>query len=787
MQLKINKVLIIFAALLAVTGAALAQPESKSFIIAGISVDGNKFSDAQTIIALSGLRVGEQVTLPQDNKFQIAIKNLWLRKQFSHIEIVVEKVTPLGVFLQISVKEFPRLESIEIQNNDELSEKEIKESLGLMRGDILSKYEVYRSVKRLKRSYDDEGLMFADIETEIFPADSNNYSRVSYWIEEGDEFKVKSINFEGNNSFDDEELADALEETEVKDWWEFWKSGDFDRNKYDEDLKLIKGFYQSNGYIDAQVLSDSIIYNEEDKTVSININVFEGNRFYIRNIEFTGNTVYPSYRLINRLGFNTGDLYNKERFQMNLTGNENQSDALSLYLDNGYLRAMMDIDERRAEGDSIDIIIRVTEGSQFRVRKVEIVGNTKTKDKVIRRELYTRPGDYFNRSAVIRSVRALGVLQYFNPEALRPDVQLVDNTQVDLVYAVEERSTDTFNASIGYAGSFGFTGAIGFTFNNFSITEPIKGGSGQIFNFNWEFGQLSRFNNISFGFTEPWLFDEPNTVGVNIFDSRINYNFNLRRRGLIVNFGRRFHWPDDYFRGDWSLRLQENDVGETSAYSYYYRPGKNTEITLSQSFSRSSLNHLFFPTVGSRLSYTTTFAMGVLGLGTTDYFKNQVKYEMYHPLLTVDGNDKLVLYLSTNWGYITGFESDSSISPIELYYMGGNGLSGFSVTPLKGYDDRVVGPSAGGRVMAKHAVELRYALSLDPMPIYVYGFGEAGNVWHNLSMTEPFDLKRSAGIGLQIMIQQIGLIGFSYGYGFDPVGSSTSDSGWKFLFHLGNQ
>ncbi len=765
--------------------ALLAQPGAESFVIAGITVEGNRFADAETIISLSGLRVGNQLALPADNKLQTALRNLWKRKQFSDVDIIVDRVTPAGVFLIIKLKEFDRLNEIEVRNNEEVDTEDITKAIGKVKGDIISKYDLYLFRRDIKKLYADEGLAFAKVEVELEPTDTVQYSNLIIYVEEGIEFYVNSINIEGNKFFDDDDLISEFDETKTKSWWQIWKSSKFDLNDYKNDIELLKKFYQNNGFVDVDIISDSVQYNEEKETVDITINLVEGSKLFIRNIRFEGNTVYKEKALLRRLEFKPGDPYDLETFEMNLRGNQEQTDALSLYANSGYLAAQFEKDEKRIGTDSVDIIINVYENDRFKIRRVDVTGNTKTKDKVIRRELYTRPGDYFDRSAVIRSIRALGVMNYFNPEALQPQVNPVDNTSVDVVYKVEERSTDTFNASIGFAGSFGLTGAVGFTFNNFSLSEPLQGGGGQIFNFNWEFGQFNRLQTFSIGFTEPWLMNEPTTIGFNLFDSRINFNYELRRTGLSVNLGRRFKWPDDYFRADWSLRYQENDVGTSGGT--FFRPGINQEVTIGQTISRISLNSMFFPTVGSRFSYSTNFAMGAIGLGTTDFFKNELNFEIYNPLLKVDGMDRLVLYLSSKMGYIAGFESDTAISPIELYFMGGNGLGGFGVIPFRGYPDRSIGPRNGGKVMSRYIAELRFSLSQGQMPIFLYGFAEAGNVWENIKNTDPFQLKRSAGIGIQMLLNPIGIIGFSYGYGFDALGTAKEPTGWQFLFHLGQQ
>lgn len=789
MLLKIqNSIVLIVLILTAYCGlysqVNFGNSESRNFMIAGIEVQGAKFAEEQTIKTLSGLRVGDQMTIPGDNKINTAIRNLWKRKQFSNVEIIVDKITAAGVFLIIRVEENPRLKEILIEDNQELSDEDIKKELGKNRGDIVSQYDVYLASKRIKELYGEEGLDFARVESRLIPTDTSNYSSLLMTVSEGLEFYVSKIEFEGNEFFSDSELEGAFDETGTKSWYEFWKSSKFNKKDFEKDLDLLKDFYKSHGFVDAEVVKDTILYDEIAGEVTLNIEVNEGLRTFIRNIKFSGNTVYPDELLLARLDFELGEPYDAIRFQQNLTGNEDQTDVSSVYMNNGFLMVRMEKELKRVSEDSVDVTVVVFEGERVRIRRIDIVGNTKTKDKVIRREIYTKPGDYFDRSAIIRSIQGLGVLQYFNPETLRPDVKPVatDATAVDLVYNVEERSTDTFNASIGFAGSFGLTGAIGMTFNNFSIAEPLKGGAGQIFNFTWEFGQASRYRTFSLGFTEPWFMDEPTTIGANVFDTRYNFSgIDQTRTGVSLNLGRRFKWPDDYFRGDWNLRLQSNDVRNSGGF---YREGQYSEYTIQQTISRISLDNMFFPTTGSRFSLSSSFAMGAIGIGNTDYLKNELNFEILNPLLRIQDYNRLVLYLGSKIGFLHGFQSDTLISPIELYYMGGNGLSGFGVTPLRGYDDRTIGPRDGGRVLARYQAELRFAVSVDPMPIYVYLFAEAGNVWKNLRETDPFDLKRAFGLGIKMMINPIGVIGFSYGYGVD-IDNSGKTSGWKFLFHLG--
>lgn len=766
-----------------------AQTPPRKYKIAGVSVEGNKFSDEQTIISLSGLRVGSEIEIP-GRELQDAIKSLWLRNQFSDVDIIVEKSTPLGVFFSIKVKEFTRFSWLELIGNDKLSYSDIKKAVGRSRGDILSPYEAYLSAKAVKALYEKEGMMYATVKPEIVATDTASYSKLVLTIQEGAEFHVSSVQFTGNTKVSSSDLESALEDTHSKPWWKFWRSSKFDKNKYFEDkLKLIQE-YKRRGFIEAEILRDTLIFDAPNEQVAIQIDVREGNQYILRNVHFEGNTVYPEEYLLRRLNMKMGQPYDVERFDKNLNANEDQTDVASLYLDNGYLSYQGIKEEKKVGSDSVDITVRVFEKDRYTIRRVEIIGNTKTKDKVIRRELYTRPGDYFSRSAIIRSIRALGVLNYFNPEALQHKdlVKPVDNTRVDFIYKVEERSTDTFNASLGVAGSLGLTGSVGITFNNFSISEPFRGGGGQVLNLNAEFGQGSRYQTISLGFTEPWLNNEPTTLGVNLYRTRQQYTYDLEQIGGQINIGRRLRWPDDYFRVDGSLRIQSlNNRGAS-----LYREGLSSEISVGGSISRVSLDNLIFPTSGSKFIYSSQFALGSLGLGTTDYWKNSLQFEFINPLMQIDGNTRLVLYLTSDMGYVTGVGTDTTnIPPNQRFYMGGNGLGGFNLTPLRGYPDNSLGPIAsngsvlGGRLMMRHDLELRFALSLNPMPIYLLAFAEAGNVWDGLKNADPFDLKRSAGLGVRLLLNPIGLLGFDYGYGFDPVGSVGDRSGWRFHFQFG--
>ena len=761
------------------------QPQEVLKIL-GISVEGNTLADPAAIIANSGLRVGDEITLPGDQVGQ-AVRKLWQLKIFDDIQIAVDRRVATGLYLVINVRELPRFERIEYSGRNEVSEDDIMKKLNLVRGQVLSANELTVIRREIGKLYEKEGYLLADVKPTTTPADTgSNRVVVHVDINEGPPVRVDHIIFSGNSAVSDGDLRGAMDNTSEKHWWKFWSGAKFDTKKYDEDKKLIVQYYRKNGYRDAGVISDSIWYTGNKENMDILITVREGPQYKIRRVTWQGNTVYPEEALNERLGVRPGEIYNADKLEHNLRGNEAQTDVAALYLDNGYLRFNLEPVETRVAEDSVDLQVNVFEMNQFKIGHVNIKGNSKTQEKVIRRELTTRPGDYFSRASIMRSLRQLQQLNYFNPEKLKPDYQMVDDKTVDLVYEVEEKSSDNINASVGYSGAFGVTGALGFTINNFSISEPLSGGAGQIMSFQWEFGEASRFRTFSIGFTEPWLFNTPTLFGVSLFDTRQIYTFDLQQTGGSIRLGRRFRWPDDYFRGDWILNGQRNDVRNGLGY---YQEGVTSQVSLTQIISRNSTDNPIFPSSGSNVSLTFQISGGPFLPGNVKFLKWIYQSDWYIPIFN---STRVALYLSTLYGTIAPIGGGTgNISPIDLFSMGGTGLGYINTTPLRGYEDQSIGPRANGTVVAgrvetKQTAELRFAVSINPIPIYFLGFAEGGNVFESSAKANYFDLKRSAGLGARIQIQPIGLIGFDYGYGFDDVSPRDGKpDGWHFHFVFG--
>jgi len=398
------------------------------------------------------------------------------------------------------------------------------------------------------------------------------------------------------------------------------------------------------------------------------------------------------------------------------------------------------------------------------------------------------PGDYFNRALLFRSIQQLANLQYFNVEKLYGpqglDYTLPNDSTVDITFNVEEKSSDYLNASVGYSGSFGFSGAVGVTLTNFSIAEPFSLGGGQVLSFNWQFGVGSLYRTFTLGFTEPWLFDTPTLVGFEVFDTRQQYIYDLRQSGGTLRTGRRLKWPDDFFYLQGFFKYQYNNVIEGQGF---YQEGKFNQFTLGTTISRKNIDNPIFPSQGSSYSFDAEMSGGPVLPGEVNYYKLSFRAEWYKRLFN---SSSVALYAIADMGYLNEFEEGTPINPFEYFFMGGNGLV-IATTPLRGYDDRTVGPRdsqgnvIGGRVMSRYTTELRFAVTLDPIPIYLLAFAEAGNVFESLKKTDIFELRRSVGFGARLLINPLGLIGFDLGYGFDRKLTDDKEPEWLFHFQFG--
>jgi outer membrane protein insertion porin family len=783
---KINfSILLVFVAVFTIVNhnsVFSQQQEPTVYKIASINTIGNNLYDSKTIVAYSGLIINQEITIPSDETRE-AINRLWNLGLFSDIKLYIDKKFGNDIYLIIEVEELPRIDKVSISGNDDISDSDIEERISIVSGEVLSEQKLKDIEFNLTKYYVDEGFSLAEVKVDkLISAD--NEARVRIKIKEGNKLTVRKIRFKGNKLVPSDDLEDAMDETSEKVWWQVWNSATFDKNKFDEDKKLIVNYYKEAGFKDAEILNVDLKTSASKEDLTILIEIYEGKKYRINKINLEGNTIYPDSLLLGKLGFKNGEVYNQRKLEENLYGNEAETDISSLYLDNGYLGFNADIDEKVVDGNKVDLNLLISENNQFKFGIVEIEGNDKTKDKVIRRELYSIPGDYFTKSSVRRSLQQINALNYFNPEKLNQNITLMNDSTVKISYIVEERSSDQFNASIGYGGSFGVTGSLGLTFNNFDITRPLIGGAGQTLNFEWQFGEGGNFRTFSLGFQEPWLFDTPTLLGFTLYDTRQRYTYDVQETGGILNFGRRFKFPDDYFRGDWALKYQRTNVINGDDY---FQTGIRSQLSIRQTITRSTVFDPVFPVTGTKVANSTELAGGLLLPGSIEFLKNVFTAEAYMPLFKYE---KLVLRYNFNFSFINSLSPDKYLPPTELFYMGGNGLT-YNTIALRGYDDRNVGPKdsrgnpIGGRVAIKYGLELRYPLSLDPFPIFILAFADAGNIWSSLTKTDPFDLRRSVGFGTRLLLPAVGLIGFDFGYGFDRVIEDNEEPKWLFHFQFG--
>jgi outer membrane protein insertion porin family len=782
-------------------------PGEQEYTVLGITVEGNISGSAETIIAQSTIRKGDKIKLPADENTRRAMMRLWQQNIFSDVSIEASKVIPqdggtMGVYLTIRVKEFPHTDSVIIDGNKNVGTADIQKTFTFYRNDFLRPWEIANIKNKIKALYTKEGYNYADVTPEIRPLDDGSGKvRLYLHINEGTEVTIRHIDFQGNTLVSSSDLRGAMDDTHEKGKFPslvgFFHSGNFDEKKFADDKQKMLAFYRSKGFHDASILKDSEwVTNQSD--MNILVTVYEGPQYYVRNIAIVGNEVFSDQEIRANLGFKTGDLYNVEKFELNLKGpTPDFVDVGSLYYDRGYI---VNINKEEnivrhdypVTGDSIDITIHIAEGKRNYIRNVDIAGNTKTKDFVIRRELYTRPGDAFSRSSIIRSLRQLAQLNYFNQEKLVPDVKPVpDATQFDVTYNVEEKSSDTFNASLGYGGTIGLTGSVGLSFNNFDIADPLHGGAGQIASISAEFGQLS-YRTLSLSFTEPWLFQEPTALGFSIFNQQSNIYYSLTRTGATISVGRRFRVPDDFFRGDWTLLGQHSNISNGGGI---YTPGIYDEVSIQQVISRNSTDDPLFPSAGSELAFLTKLAYLPLKSSTinfANYYKVGFTLKFYSNLVQFNPTNKIVLATVADVGQLGGISGNPFVPPPERFTMGGSGLAtGFYTIPLRGYNDASIGTQTingatqGGLFYNRYVAELRFQISREPIPIFLETFAEAGNVWKDFSSSDPFTLKRAAGIGARVQVPAVGLIGIDLGYGFDSNVPFGPVSGWHTHFQFG--
>jgi len=785
----------------------------RQYEIVEIEVRGNETARETYLVSSSGLDVGSIISIPGD-AISTAVHQIHRTGLFSNVEILYEEVAG-GVKIIIQVTEMPRLDSYTIEGVKKSHRKDLREELTLLSGFAFTNSVKSQAVSTIRRYYREDGYWNTEVNVkEQMTEDSRNRVIVTFDIDPGERIKVRHIRFEGNEDFDDKSLRKEFSEIKQDRWWRLFKKHLFVQDKFEEGVSNLLTFYKDRGYLDMRIVSDSVYIDDwrGNDGIAIDFKIHEGPQYKVRNVTFEGNTVYTDEQLTGTLGFQKGDIFNATRFEENLQFNQGESDVTSLYHNIGYLFVQIMEDVRVVAEDSVDIHVDIIEDEVATIREVSFTGNTKTHDNVVRRTLRTAPGQTYSRAAIIRTLRELGQLGYFNPEKMQPDVNANQQEKtVDLTYQLEEsQSSDNFEFSGGFGGrSVGLILAARVNFNNFSIQrmfqkggwDPIPSGDGQRLSVGVQITG-SGFQSYNLGFTEPWLNGKPRSLGVNFSYDLLNFRTsaftNDRRRDELfsasVSLGQRLKWPDDFFTTRTILNYQAID---SRGFAPVFGEGRANILSITQELERNSTDNPISPRTGSKFNISAEF--GVPLPAFEQFFKIETDYQ-HHSTIT----GKLVLTSTASYGYLGHFLK-SNRSNFQRFFIGGTPIQqrqnflndNISMRGFPGGFNGVISPLdsnrnlIGGRVFSKYSMELRYpAISSDQLQLIPYTFFDAGNAFLDFDRFDPFDLKRAAGLGARVFLPILGLVDISYGYRFDGTPRSTEGNGleagkWEFLFNIG--
>ena len=797
----------------------------KEYEIGGVTISGVQYLDQNVLLYLTGLEIGKTISVPGQD-IADAIKKLWEQGLFSDVKVSVTNTIGNKIFLDIYLEERPRLSKFSFKGVKKGEADDIREQIKLTKGSQVTENMKLTSERYIKDFFIDKGYFNTEVNI-IEEQDSSLANSVSlvFDIKKNQRIKINDIIFEGNNSIKDAKLRRKMKETKRKTWYNIFKASKFIPKNYAEDKKKIIEKYNEEGYRDALITYDSISPYDE-KTINLYIGIEEGHKFYFRNISWLGNTMYSSEQLSHVLGIKKGDVYNSKVLDEKLL--YDPAGVMALYQDNGYLFSNVQPIEVLVENDSIDLEMRIYEGKQATINRVTLVGNTRTNDHVIMREVRTRPGSLYNRSEVQRTIRELAQLGYFDPEKLNVDFNPdpVSGT-VDLEYTVEEKPSDQIQVSGGY-GSGMFVGTLGVTFNNFSLRNifngksyrPLPTGDGQRLSLQASASGLW-YQNYSFSFVDPWFGGrKPNSFSVSVYHSNVRQYTSkeeakeerktFKVTGAGIGLGQRLQVPDDYFTLYLELSYKRYNINNYGDYAMIFNKGVSNNLSIKAVLGRSSSGpNPIFPTMGSEFSVSAELTPPYSYMNGKDYtdpnmtLQERYKWIEYHKYKASakwfttlfgpkDGSSRaLVLVTKAEFGLLGMYNKNVGKSPFEYFQLGGDGLYGYNLygaenIGLRGYSNQSLTPAANGYVYNKYTVELRYPMSLNPnATFYAIVFAEAGNCWHSIENFRPFDVKRSAGVGVRVYMSMIGLIGVDWGYGFDEVPGAPNANGSQFHFVIG--
>ncbi|MFD2724586.1 outer membrane protein assembly factor BamA [Hyunsoonleella rubra] len=853
--------LVLIALSFALHGQNIQYGNSKKYNLAGVSVSGNTSFNEQTIVAYSGLRKGKEIMIPGEDVAN-AIKKLWNSKLFSDIEIFIKNIEGNNVFLEIQLSDLPQLNELKITGVKKGKKEGIINDNKLKKGTKVTENLITTTKNFLIKKYRKQGFYNAKVNINTIEVkDSLDKARVNMVVavDKGQKVKIKDIVFDGRSALKAKHLRKAMKSTKKINRLRVYKRSKFIDSAYQADLSALIDKYAENGYRDARIISDSISVNG-DKTISIHLKLEEGTLYKFGKIDFIGNTVYTDRQLNRYLRIKEGDTYNGVLLQERIADNSkpDADDITNLYQNHGYLFSTINPVEVSAENNVIDMEIRISEGKPAYFDNVTVSGNDKTNDHVIYREMRTRPGQLYSKSNVVRTIRELGQLGFFDAQELTPDIKNPNPNEgtVDVEYTVKETGSSQIELQGGYGGG-GFIGTLGLSFNNFAIKDifkknaykPIPMGDGQKLALRL---QASRFfQTYSFSFSEPWLGGKrPVQFSTSISHTKQflfdpitrgadrDQSFNIT--GITLGLAKRLTVPDDYFTLSQALSFQLYDLNNynTGLFTFGNGSSRNLSYTIGLSRNNTRIDPIF-PTGGSNFNVTAKLSVPYSLFDGVDYEalnnerrekqqiidnfrlnsnptvaetkefneastrRSEIDQERFKWLEFYKINFKgdwyteiiknLVLKPTVEFGFLGAYNNARGEIPFERFFLGGDGLGNFAldgrqVIALRGYPNQSLSSRDGGTIYNKFSLELRYPITLEASAkIFALTFLEGGASYDNFRDYNPFNLQRSAGVGVRIFMPAFGLLGIDFGHGFDPVPGDAEKSGWQTHFIIGQQ
>ena len=812
--------------------------KGKLYTIDTISVSGIKTFSDQTVISYSQLRKGQKINIPGDEISSI-INKLWNLQLFSDINFYITKFDGDRVGLEIEIEELPTLGEVKITGLKSGKIDPLVDETELSPGKKLSESFLTNTKNYIINKFKKDGFINTKVNFNMIEDSlKSNTFKMLVNVDLGERVKIKEINFEGNKIFNDKKLRSKLKKTKKRFPLRFWKKSKLLEDEYAEDKQNLLDFFKEKGYRDARILKDSMRMND-DNTLSIDFKIEEGNRYYFGDINFLGNSIYSDFQLAQILGIKKGDAYNGVLLKKRIADEKPDANDLSnLYQNNGYLFSSINAVEVSAENDTINFEIRVNEGKIAQFNKISVVGNTKTNDHVIYRELRTKPGELYSKDMVVRTVRELGQLGFFDAENINPDFKNVDPNAgtVDIEYGLTEAGASQIELQGGYGGG-GFIGTLGLSFNNFSMKnifnldtyKPLPMGDGQSLSLRLQASQF--YSTYSFSFAEPWLGGRQPVQFSTSLSHTVQYRYDFftgradksqyfQISGLTLGLAKRLKVPDDFFTLSQAIAYQYYDLNNYYTGLFTFGDGQANNLSYTIALSRNNtFTNPIFPiggskfTISAKLTPPYSLISGVdysslesqkafqLSNGNPntekidqekfrwlEYYKLKFNGEWYTTLI-----GKLVLKTQTDFGFIGAYNNERGNIPFERFYLGGDGMQNYALDgretiALRGYKNQSLSSQDGSLIYNKFTVELRYPLTLKPSAsIFALSFLESGNGYNNFRDFNPFNSKRSAGMGVRIFMPAFGLLGIDFGYGFDNPTGANEPNGWETHFIIGQQ